>query len=1074
MSWLKRVAAGAAILAMAVCGTAQAYDPKARQIKTDTGEFDNNLTAADDTVQDALETLDELTIGAGDGDITAVGDIIDGAAFTAAVPGKTLTFNNATSGTVTLQTVVGALGTQTVSLPAGTGTVALTSDLHAAVTLGADADVLLGLTTQQLTLDSQAINVVLAGPGTGSPGDPTFRALVDDDIPNNITITETDPNALLTAGTDNVKDTHIDWGTGASQVSTDDVPQGSTNLYSTLTNIQSALTSDFHNIGGTDATGTDTLDDLSNNSIDDLSDVTITTAAAAHILVRNSGNTAWVNVALGGDGTIGADGSLTIGSDKIALGTDTTGNYVAGATASGGLALTGTEGGTLGVLLPAATNGLSTTTYSGSGLELLAGGLAIIQGCDDGAPLEWNETDDRWQCGTDNSGGGTANILDLGDDGGNDSTDLVEIATTGDTNSIFTESAADKLLIAVGNDWPKADLADTATALAADPANCASSGLAGGITAAGTAEGCVTPHAGTNIAADLEEEVTEGSLADSTIVTGDIKDAEVAQADINDTATLAGNPAYGDSSVYFATTGLIFEGETSDNIELLLIGADPVTADKTLTLPAETGTLCSTGSICTGYQAALGFTAANSATTMTVAGTTNEVTSSAGAQDLSTNRTWTIGLPDDVVITTSLTAPNTGLHLLDSNASHDLIIKPGSDITTADKTLTITTGDADRTLTMTGDASITGTNTGDQTTVSGNAGTATALAADPSNCATATHFAVGVTAAGTAECEAISDDDVPDSITIAAATLAATVTVVDGTDATSFPAIFDSVSGSLAAKTDAALTYNASTGALSATSLLEGATGVPNTGDNLSVFAATTSAQLTGVLSDEDGTGTCGTGAVCIGGHTHPASEVSDATATPTASKIPIADGSGKLDGWISASSTTVSGITEAAIASEVTTGTDAARAVTPDALAGSTIFGVKVVEVTAFDWTTDTATGDGKFYFYVPAALNGMNLISVHAQVITAGTTGTTNVDLARCATVATGNVCSGTVADMLSTNLTIDTGEDDSGTAAAAAAIDATNDDVATGQVIRVDVDAVHTTAAKGLIVTMEFKLP
>ncbi len=57
-------------------------------------------------------------------------------------------------------------------------------------------------------------------------------------------------------------------------------------------------------------------------------------------------------------------------------------------------------------------------------------------------------------------GGGSAIVLDLGDDGGDDSLDLSEIATTGDTNSIFTESAADKLLIAVGNDWPKADVAD--------------------------------------------------------------------------------------------------------------------------------------------------------------------------------------------------------------------------------------------------------------------------------------------------------------------------------------------------------------------------------------------------------------------------------------------------------------------------------------------------------------------------------------------------------------------------------------------------------------------------------------
>jgi len=52
----------------------------------------------------------------------------------------------------------------------------------------------------------------------------TFRTLVDNDIPDDITITETDPNALLTADTDNVKDTHIDFGTGTNQVSSADIP----------------------------------------------------------------------------------------------------------------------------------------------------------------------------------------------------------------------------------------------------------------------------------------------------------------------------------------------------------------------------------------------------------------------------------------------------------------------------------------------------------------------------------------------------------------------------------------------------------------------------------------------------------------------------------------------------------------------------------------------------------------------------------------------------------------------------------------------------------------------------------
>lgn len=44
-----------------------------------------------------------------------------------------------------------------------------------------------------------------------------------------------------------------------------------------------------------------------------------------------------------------------------------------------------------------------------------------------------------------------------------------------------------------------------------------------------------------------------------------------------------------------------------------------------------------------------------------------------------------------------LTVPNTGLHLLDTDASHDLIVKPGSNLS-ADHTLTVTTGDSDRTL----------------------------------------------------------------------------------------------------------------------------------------------------------------------------------------------------------------------------------------------------------------------------------------------------------------------------------------------------------------------------------------
>lgn len=65
-------------------------------------------------------------------------------------------------------------------------------------------------------------------------------------------------------------------------------------------------------------------------------------------------------------------------------------------------------------------------------------------------------------------------------------------------------------------------------------------------------------------------------------------------------------------------------------------------------------------------------------------------------------------------VTGATTLSNTGLHLLDTDSSHDLIIAPGSNLT-ADRTLTITTGDADRTLTISASATISGTNTGDVT-----------------------------------------------------------------------------------------------------------------------------------------------------------------------------------------------------------------------------------------------------------------------------------------------------------------------------------------------------------------------
>jgi len=164
--------------------------------------------------------------------------------------------------------------------------------------------------------------------------------------------------------------------------------------------------------------------------------------------------------------------------------------------------------------------------------------------------------------------------------------------------------------------------------------------------------------------------------------------------------------------------------------------------------------------------------------------------------------------------------------------------------------------------------------------------------------------------------------------------------------------------------------------------------------------------------------------------------------------------------------STSAQGVSELATSAEVTTGTDTGRTVTPDALAGSVVFGTRYVQCVVFDFATDIAEGNGKFYFHIPAGLNGMDLVEVHSEVITAGNGSTIDVQIH--------NATDGS--DMLSTSLTIDNTETGSDTAATAAVIDTGEDDVATNDLIRIDVDGNggDTTIAKGLIVTLGFRIP
>jgi hypothetical protein len=110
-------------------------------------------------------------------------------------------------------------------------------------------------------------------------------------------------------------------------------------------------------------------------------------------------------------------------------------------------------------------------------------------------------------------------------------------------------------------------------------------------------------------------------------------------------------------------------------------------------------------------------------------------------------------------------------------------------------------------------------------------------------------------------------------------------------------------------------------------------------------------------------------------------------------------------------------------------------------------------------DADTAVETGDGIAQFPIPADLNGHDLISAKAYVKTAGTTNATTFMLHNLTDAQ----------DMLSAAISIASGETNgSGT------VNTSYDDVAEGDIIRVDCDSVSTTAPQGVWIVLRFQKP
>jgi hypothetical protein len=148
------------------------------------------------------------------------------------------------------------------------------------------------------------------------------------------------------------------------------------------------------------------------------------------------------------------------------------------------------------------------------------------------------------------------------------------------------------------------------------------------------------------------------------------------------------------------------------------------------------------------------------------------------------------------------------------------------------------------------------------------------------------------------------------------------------------------------------------------------------------------------------------------------------------------------------------------ATAAELNTGTSLIKAATADALAGSNI-GTKVIQMQVVADTTDLST-DTLGYFFIPACMNGWELVRAQAMVATAGTTNATTVQVRNLTKYASNDALSGAISIA------------SAGTIGTAGTVDASYKLVDTNDKMRVKVESVSTTAPKGLYVICEFRQP
>lgn len=123
-----------------------------------------------------------------------------------------------------------------------------------------------------------------------------------------------------------------------------------------------------------------------------------------------------------------------------------------------------------------------------------------------------------------------------------------------------------------------------------------------------------------------------------------------------------------------------------------------------------------------------------------------------------------------------------------------------------------------------------------------------------------------------------------------------------------------------------------------------------------------------------------------------------------------------------------------------------------------------KVISLQLTDGSSAISTGDGKAYIRIPEQFNTYNLIDVELSTTAPSTAGliTGSIERGRQASATSAH----TWVDMLSTGVTIDATEYDSKDATTPPVINTANDDVATGDLVRVNIDSVGSAPTGVLI--------